>query len=162
MLIFRKSKLHFYGIWYRHTLWAAVQCTGWARTVSKRYTYVPVGTQRDVLLLSQTHTELSILLLLLLSSSSSSLLCLFRGRGGALPPTRQKSVLWRRTQTKLYRNHDDEVWLNHSPTRILITLYISRGGGCKLGCHISRMRGVGVMFMIRRVGTRTDAAHNKH
>jgi hypothetical protein len=32
MLIFRRSKLYFYSIWYRHSLRAAVQCTGWERT----------------------------------------------------------------------------------------------------------------------------------
>jgi hypothetical protein len=31
MLILRRSKLYFYSMWYRHSLWAAVQCTGWER-----------------------------------------------------------------------------------------------------------------------------------
>jgi hypothetical protein len=31
MLILRKSKLHFYSSWYRHSLWADVQWTGWVR-----------------------------------------------------------------------------------------------------------------------------------
>jgi hypothetical protein len=35
MLIFRRSKLYFYSIWYRHSLWAAVHCTGWERTHSR-------------------------------------------------------------------------------------------------------------------------------
>jgi hypothetical protein len=43
MLIFRRSKLYFYGIWYRHSLWTAVQCTGWERAAlhgrSQRVTY---------------------------------------------------------------------------------------------------------------------------
>ena len=30
--IIRRSKLLLYSIWYRHTLWVAVRCTGWERT----------------------------------------------------------------------------------------------------------------------------------
>jgi hypothetical protein len=31
MLIFRRSKLYCYSIWYRQSLWAVVYCTGWER-----------------------------------------------------------------------------------------------------------------------------------
>ena len=53
--------------------------------------------------------------------------------------------------------------LTYTETRhiIYIYIYISRGGG-ELGCHISRMRGVGMMFMARRLGIKKEAAENKH
>jgi hypothetical protein len=45
MLIFRRSKSYFYSIWYRHSLWAAVQCTGWERTAYRNT--VPWQCGRD-------------------------------------------------------------------------------------------------------------------
>jgi hypothetical protein len=116
MLILRRSKLYIYSIWYRHSLWAAVQCTGWERSQSDEAMYIQSVSLNAFCLAeelgwSDVHTE-----------------CIFKCMPARkkynLPLPRRKCWNFINLQTLEYQMERESCFMNHTACELCVCVCV--------------------------------------